>query len=114
MRLIKKKTRFAGDIWIRAYPYLIDSTWLTSLKNIRFKRTQGAGKWLNERLKNGGIVFSVRVVVALQAQKEILDTELDIISKQNEGADTSALRRRVAALKKEVSRLLWGFEQHYW
>ena len=39
----------------------------------------------------------------LQAQKEILDTELDIIAKQNEGADTSELRKRVAELKREVN-----------
>lgn len=40
-----------------------------------------------------------------QAQKAILDTELDIISKQNEGADTSTLRRKVSELKKEAIAL---------
>ena len=40
-----------------------------------------------------------------QAQKQILDTELDIITKQNEGEDTSELRRRVAELKREVKCL---------
>ena len=43
------------------------------------------------------------LVCLLQAQKAILDTELDIISKQNEGADTSTLRRKVSELKKEVT-----------
>ena len=46
----------------------------------------------------------------LQAQKEILDTELDIIAKQNEGADTSELRKRVAELKREVSN--FSFHQY--
>ncbi len=48
-----------------------------------------------------------RCISALQAQKEILDTELDIIAKQNEGADTSVLRMRVAELKREVSAVLF-------
>lgn len=38
----------------------------------------------------------------LQAQKEILDAELELINKQNEGADTSLLRVKVAELKQEV------------
>ncbi len=38
----------------------------------------------------------------LQAQKAILDTELDIIAKGNEGGDTSDLRKKVAELKREV------------
>lgn len=41
-----------------------------------------------------------------QTQKEILDTELDIIAKQNEGEDTSELRKKVAELKREVKRIL--------
>ena len=58
-------------------------------------------------------------VHVLQAQKEILDTELDIIAKQNEGADTSELRKRVAELKREVSTFAFlqyknsvGFKAH--
>ena len=41
-------------------------------------------------------------ILCFQAQRAILDTELDIINKQHEGADTSELRRRVAELKQEV------------
>ena len=43
---------------------------------------------------------------ALQAEKAILDTELDIIAKSNKGSDTSELRQKVAELKKEVNMLL--------
>lgn len=48
------------------------------------------------------IVSVTSVPSPLQAQKLILDTELDIIAKQNEGADTTGLRQRVAALKLRV------------
>ena len=41
-----------------------------------------------------------------QAQKAILDTELDIISRQNEGADTYELRMKVLELKREVTIIL--------
>ncbi len=47
------------------------------------------------------------IVTIFQAQKEILDTELDIIAKQNEGEDTSQLRKRVALLKREVDPTLF-------
>ena len=50
----------------------------------------------------------------LQAQKEILDTELDIIAKQNEGADTSELRKRVAELKREVALLHFSNTKIAW
>ncbi|KAK3920131.1 Zinc finger protein swm [Frankliniella fusca] len=38
-----------------------------------------------------------------EAQKEILDAELDLITKQQEGADTSELQRKVAILKMEAA-----------
>lgn len=40
-----------------------------------------------------------------KTQKAILDTELDIISKESEGADTTELRRKVAELKRQVSTI---------
>lgn len=39
----------------------------------------------------------------LQAQREILDAELDIIAKQQEGGDTAELQRKVAILKMEAA-----------
>ena len=41
-------------------------------------------------------------IYLMQAQKAILDTELDIINKESEGADTSVLRKKVADLKRQV------------
>ncbi|XP_026278261.1 zinc finger protein swm isoform X2 [Frankliniella occidentalis] len=38
-----------------------------------------------------------------EAQREILDAELDLISKQQEGADTAELQRKVAILKMEAA-----------
>ena len=39
----------------------------------------------------------------LQAQRNILDTELDLYAKENTGVDTSDLRKRVYDLKQRVS-----------
>lgn len=43
-----------------------------------------------------------------QTQKELLDTELDLYNQQSEGQDTTELRKRVAALKQEVSIMKKG------
>ncbi|ELU08203.1 hypothetical protein CAPTEDRAFT_222739 [Capitella teleta] len=43
-----------------------------------------------------------------QAQKAILDTELDLMSKQYKGADISQLRQKVHDLKREVASLAPG------
>lgn len=40
-----------------------------------------------------------------QAQKEILDAELELMNKQNAGVDTSSLRAKVAELKREATSL---------
>lgn len=38
-----------------------------------------------------------------QAQREILDAELDLIAKQQEGGDTAELQRKVTILKMEAA-----------
>lgn len=40
-----------------------------------------------------------------EAQKELLDAELDLITKQQEGADTSDLQKKVFELKKHAQQL---------
>ena len=42
------------------------------------------------------------MLILLQRQKEILDAELEMMSKENEGSDTTELRRKLDALKQEV------------
>lgn len=37
-----------------------------------------------------------------EAQKEMLDTELDIITKQQEGADTTELQKKLMELRAKV------------
>jgi len=39
-----------------------------------------------------------------QAQKAILDQELDLITHQNTGEDTTELKKKVEELKQEVAR----------
>lgn len=42
-------------------------------------------------------------IIILQAQREILDAELDIIAKQQEGEDVAELQRKVVILKMEAA-----------
>ena len=45
---------------------------------------------------------SVRVILLFQTRKALLDTELDIMKKEQSGVDTSSLQQKVAQLKNEV------------
>ena len=45
---------------------------------------------------------SVRVFLWFQTRKALLDTELDIMKKEQSGVDTSSLQQKVAQLKNEV------------
>ena len=45
----------------------------------------------------------IDVFFLFQAQKELLDRELDLITHEQTGGDTTELRYRVEELKKEVS-----------
>jgi hypothetical protein len=47
-------------------------------------------------------MFSL-IVCFFQAQKELLDRELDLITHEQTGEDTTELKYRVEELKKEVS-----------
>ena len=45
---------------------------------------------------------SLTTFVLMQAQKSVLDAELELIAKENEGADTTELDHKVTVLKHEV------------
>lgn len=47
----------------------------------------------------------LKLYFVFQAKKEILDTELELISKQHAGDDTSDLRKKLDDLTREVSSL---------
>ena len=42
------------------------------------------------------------MLIKLQTQKEILDAELDLITKEQEGGDTNALQKKVLELRAQV------------
>lgn len=48
----------------------------------------------------------------MQAKRELLDRELDLITHEQTGEDTTELRHRVEELKKEVSFLLKSYFCH--
>jgi hypothetical protein len=49
------------------------------------------------------LLSEIDVFFLFQAQKELLDRELDLITHEQTGGDTKELRYRVEELKKEVS-----------
>lgn len=50
----------------------------------------------------------ILIFLSLKAQKELLDRELDLITHEQTGEDTTELRHRVEELKKEVN-----YQQEY-
>jgi len=85
------------------------NTLTTSIKKLQTELKTSAVKLKHaskpKQLQQPQATSTPKLVSKQQAQKEILDTELDIIAKQNEGGDTSALRKRVAELKREATAL---------
>lgn len=69
------------------------------------KKTQEAIETIKKDLEAAALAAKAQPKIKTKedAQRELLDTELDLITKQQEGADTSEIQKKLIELKARVA-----------
>lgn len=70
------------------------------------KKTQEAIETIKKDLETAALAAKVQPKIKTKedAQRELLDTELDLITKQQEGADTFEIQKKLVELKARVAQ----------